>query len=71
MRIKAEEAERIVCGFGEHAESGYCPDCDEFVGGPGGMLYEPDARGYPCEECDGNRAMGACEAIMSGMVAVE
>lgn len=67
MRITYEHAEELTI---DSAGTGYCPDCDELIE-PGDSYYEPDAEGYPCNECGGRRAMGFDFAFMSGLVEVE
>ena len=43
------------------ANDGICLDCGNVRGG-----CEPDARGYPCGACGGERVYGMQEAMMMG-----
>jgi len=45
---------------------GYCPDCEAFTRGE----TEPDAEGYDCPICDGQKVMGAEAALIDGHVEI-
>jgi len=47
--------------------AGFCPNCGAFTRGN----TEPDARGYDCPDCGGNRVMGAEEALMEGFITID
>lgn len=46
---------------------GWCTVCLEFT------TYdcEPDARGYPCSQCETENAYGAEEAFLSGYIEID
>lgn len=57
----------ITCGeeeFQERADNydGVCLACGTWTFGG----VEPDASGYPCEECGADKVMGAEEALLMG-----
>ena len=43
---------------------GWCPDCEAFTRD----CTEPDAEGYDCPVCEGQRVMGAENALIVGEV---
>ena len=51
----------------ENSYGGICLACGELRW----EGCEPDARNYPCEECDARRVYGAEEARMMGAIEVE
>jgi hypothetical protein len=59
--VRLSEAEYIAlseeCG-------GVCLACGEIAYGG----CEPDARGYPCDECGRNAVVGAEEALLMGRI---
>jgi predicted RNA-binding Zn-ribbon protein involved in translation (DUF1610 family) len=59
MSITLEEYKEVM-----NDNMGYCPDCDEITRD----CTEPDAEGYDCPECGGNRVMGAESALLMGYV---
>jgi MinD superfamily P-loop ATPase len=46
---------------------GYCPDCKTITAFGG---IEPDADGYHCDDCNGNRLMGAANALIMGKIRI-
>ena len=45
---------------------GWCPTCEEFARDS----TEPDADGYDCPDCGGQRVVGAEQALLLGLVEI-
>ena len=57
--ITLNRIEQAVNRYNQSLDNpGFCLDCGEEADG-----CEPDARGYECEHCEGNRVYGAYELL--------
>lgn len=62
MQMNEHEYEGYV-----DANDGYCTACDAVT--RDGMT-EPDAEGYPCDECGGDTCMGIEQALVCGLIEI-